>query len=50
MVKAITLSMDEVAVQKGYKYETVLYDENLGAIMRIQKKIVISTQRWNFYP
>jgi transposase len=29
----ITLSLDEVAVRKGHKYETVLYDANLGAVM-----------------
>lgn len=29
----ITLSLDEVAVRKGQKYETVLYDANLGAVM-----------------
>ena len=25
--------MDEIAVRKGHKYETVLYDANLGAVM-----------------
>lgn len=29
----ITLSMDEVAVRKGHKYETVLYDANLDAVL-----------------
>ncbi|MDQ0221388.1 transposase [Peribacillus cavernae] len=29
----VTLSLDEVAVRKGHKYETVLYDANLGAVM-----------------
>lgn len=29
----ITLSLDEIAVRKGHKYETVLYDANLGAVM-----------------
>jgi transposase len=29
----ISLSLDEVAVRKGHKYETVLYDANLGAVM-----------------
>lgn len=29
----ITLSMDEVAVRKGHKYETVLYDANMGAVL-----------------
>jgi transposase len=29
----ITLSLDEIAVRKGHKYETVLYDANLGAVI-----------------
>ena len=29
----ITLSLDEIAVRKGHKYETVLYDANLGAVL-----------------
>ncbi|MBD1383638.1 ISL3 family transposase [Metabacillus arenae] len=29
----IALSLDEVAVRKGHKYETVLYDANLGAVL-----------------
>lgn len=33
----ITLSLDEVAVRKGHKYETVLYDANLGAVMGMYK-------------
>jgi transposase len=33
----ITLSLDEVAVRKGHKYETVLYDANLGAVMGMHK-------------
>lgn len=32
-VQDITLSLDEVAVRKGQRYETVLYDANLGAVM-----------------
>lgn len=33
----ITLSLDEIAVRKGHKYETVLYDANLGAVMGMHK-------------
>jgi transposase len=33
----ITLSLDEVAVRKGHKYETVLYDADLGAVMGMHK-------------
>lgn len=29
----ISLSMDEIAVRKGHKYETVLYDADLGAVI-----------------
>lgn len=35
--REITLSLDEVAVRKGHKYETVLYDANLGAVMGMHK-------------
>jgi transposase len=35
--QGITLSLDEVAVRKGHKYETVLYDANLGAVMGMHK-------------
>jgi transposase len=31
------LSLDEIAVRKGHKYETVLYDANLGAVMGMHK-------------
>lgn len=31
----ITLSLDEIAVRKGQKYETVLYDADLGAVIGI---------------
>jgi len=33
----ITLSMDEIAVRKGHKYETVLYDADLGAVMSMHQ-------------
>ncbi|MFZ3591908.1 ISL3 family transposase, partial [Bacillus sp. DJP31] len=33
----ITLSLDEVAVRKGHKYETVLLDADLGAVMGMHK-------------
>lgn len=33
----ITLSLDEIAVRKGHKYETVLYDANLGAVLGMHK-------------
>lgn len=35
--KDITLSLDEIAVRKGHKYETVLYDADLGAILGMHK-------------
>lgn len=31
--QGITLSMDEIAVRKGHKYETVVYDADLGAVI-----------------
>lgn len=31
--QSITLSMDEIAVRKGHRYETVLYDADLGAVI-----------------
>ncbi|MEH7500556.1 transposase [Neobacillus drentensis] len=31
------MSLDEIAVRKGHKYETVLYDANLGAVIGMHK-------------
>jgi transposase len=34
----ITLSLDEIAVRKGHKYETVLYDAELGAVIGMHQQ------------
>jgi transposase len=34
----LTLSLDEISIRKGHKYETVLYDANLGAVLGMNSK------------